>query len=361
MKQRILAAIFLCALVPTSGCERRPAIKLPLGYYPSARRLTPDGISAHNPTCGGGRIAFAAYVDDNYEIHTMDLDGANLKRVTYNDANDYSPALSPDGSRIAFISFIRYGQSNDEIFIMDADGRNQIRLTENTASDGGPAFSPDGKRIAFETNRDSNSEIYVMDADGGNEMRLTHSDRHDCCATFSPDGKRITFASYTISASGVKSDIYLMDLDGGDQKQLTDNRFINANPCFSTDGRLIVFDSNRDGNSEIYIMDADGGNQTRLTNNTFIDTDPVFLPDGHRIIFVAHRSTTDQLGIYTMDLQLKRTTEAQRHGEKQIDHEFNEWANATNHSCYSLVRVIRDFSFSSSLCFPVSASPQGES
>jgi Tol biopolymer transport system component len=312
MKQGISTAILIVVLLSASisGCDRKPAISLPLVYYPTAERLTPDGILAHNPTFGGGKIAFTAYVDDNYEIHTMDFDGFNLeaqtplphpKRLTYNDTNDYSPAFSRDGKQIAFISFIRYGQSNDEIFIMDADGQNQIRLTENTVPDGGPAFSPDGKRIAFETTRNGGSGIYIMDADGGNQVRLMHSDGHNCCPAFSPDGKRIAFASYTASVGAVRSDIYLIDLSGR-QERLTDNGFINSNPSFSPDGRLIVFDSNRDGNSEIYIMDADGGNQTRLTNNTFIDTEPVFLPDGHRIIFIAHRGTTDQLGIYVMDL-----------------------------------------------------------
>ena len=294
--------IYAIQLLPISGCDRKPTINLPLDYYPPAKRLTPGDMMAHNPTFSSGKIAFAAYVDDNYEIHTMNLDGTNLKRLTYNDTSDYGPAFSPDGSRIAFISFIRYGQSNDEIFIMDVDGRNQIRLTQNAVSDGSPAFSPDGRRIAFESSRNGSGNIYVMDTDGGGEKRLTNSDRNDCCAAFSPDGKRIAFASYDASPAGVRSDIYLMDLDGGNQKQLTDNGFINSNPSFSSDGRLIVFDSNMDGNSEIYIMDADGGNQTRLTNNTFIDTNPVFLPDGHRIIFIAHRSTTDQLGIYIMDL-----------------------------------------------------------
>lgn len=295
--------VFLVAIMQLMliGCEDRVSIELPLNYYPSVKRLTPENMLVHEPTVSKKKIAFAVEVEENYEIHTMDLDGSNIKRITYNDSNDYNPAFSPDGNKIAYISFIRYGQSNDEIFEMDVDGNNQKRLTDNAYADGGPAFSPDGKSIAFEANKKGNGEIYIMDADGKNAKQLTYSQEDKCCAAFSPNGRYIAYSSYFASAEGIRSDIYIMDIDGKNQERLVRNGFINSNPAFSPDGRFIVFDTNRDGNSEIYIMQADGENQTRLTNNDFIDNSPVFL-DNHRILFVAHRSINDQLGIFVMDL-----------------------------------------------------------
>ena len=66
MRRAVLSAILICLLqlVLVSGCERKPAIKLPLGYYPPAKRLTPNDIAAHHPTVGSEKITFAAYVDD---------------------------------------------------------------------------------------------------------------------------------------------------------------------------------------------------------------------------------------------------------------------------------------------------------
>lgn len=58
---------------------------------------------------GKSKIVFTAYVDDNNEIFIIDFDGTGLKRLTYNDTNDYTPSFSPDESKIAYISFIRYG------------------------------------------------------------------------------------------------------------------------------------------------------------------------------------------------------------------------------------------------------------
>ena len=86
-------------------------------------------------------------------------------------ADDYSPAWSPDGSKIAFQS-IRDG--NWEIYSMDADGSNQINLSNDAGYDGFPSWSPDGSRIIFESYRNDNGEIFVMNADGTEQINLTN-------------------------------------------------------------------------------------------------------------------------------------------------------------------------------------------
>ena len=112
------------------------------------------------------RIAFVSDRDGNIEIYVMDADGSNVIRLTNNPTPDLFPALSPDGSRIAF-TFDR------GIYVMEADGSNVIRLTNYP--DAFAAWSPDGSRIAFESGRDGIPEIYVMDADGSNVIRLTNN------------------------------------------------------------------------------------------------------------------------------------------------------------------------------------------
>ena len=120
----------------------------------------------------------------------MDADGSNQRRLTDNDADDWAPAYSPDGSSISpdgkKIAFLRIPDGNFEIYIMDADGSNQRQLTDNDAEDFSPSFSPDGKKIAFQSNRDGNWEIYIMDADGSNQRRLTDNDAADTRPAFSP-------------------------------------------------------------------------------------------------------------------------------------------------------------------------------
>jgi TolB protein len=112
-----------------------------------------------------------------FEIYVVDIiGGTNLRNLTNHPEDDVTPAWSPDGQRIAFVT----GRDGDlEIYIMDANGENPRNLTNHPAKDIAPAWSPDGKTIAFVTDRDGNNEVYLMDADGKNLRNLTNHPSND--------------------------------------------------------------------------------------------------------------------------------------------------------------------------------------
>jgi Tol biopolymer transport system component len=144
----------------------------------------------------GTKIAFYSSRDDgqHYEIYRINADGTGQTRLTNNAAYDYQPAWSPDGTKIAFSSSRDSPDPNCfttctfDIYTMNADGTGQTRRT-NTGNDFSPAWSPDGTKIALESYRDGNGEIYTMNADGTSQTRITNNAVGD----YEPDWQPISY------------------------------------------------------------------------------------------------------------------------------------------------------------------------
>lgn len=230
----------------------------------SLLRLTQNDADDVTPAWSpdGSHIAIQSDRDGNDEIYVMNADGDDPRRLTNSATPDRHPSWSPDGTQIVFQS-TRDG--NGEIYVMDADGSNQKRLTDNAADEMRPGFSPDGATIVFNSNRDGNYEIYTMHPDGSDQTRLTDTELWEIFPVWSPDGSQIAYAMVDIEVH--ESDIQVMNMDDGTIRILTDTPGVDEDPAWSPDGSEIVFQSNRDGNYEIYRMKADGSDQRRLTTN----------------------------------------------------------------------------------------------
>ena len=212
-------------------------------------------------------------VTGDRELLWTNLDGTE-QFLTENDVPDESPAWSPDGNQIAFVSALT---EDYEIHVMDADGSNVRRLTVSPREDWQPSWSPDGKHIVFASLRTGDWEIYVMDSDGANIRQLTESPGVDWTPDWSPDGQRIVFASNR-TPDGIEVtdetvvdnpetstwDIYVMNHDGSSVKRLTDDPGSDIEPTWSPDGKYLAFSSDRSGPLEVYVMNTDGSDQEGL-------------------------------------------------------------------------------------------------
>ncbi|MFA6449497.1 MAG: DUF5050 domain-containing protein [bacterium] len=239
-------------------------------------------------------LVFCTNRDGNYEIYSMNSDGTNPVNLTNNPASDFEPALSPDGTKIAFRS-IQGG--NDDIYVMNIDGTGIVRLTNNLAVDSWPSWSPDGSKNAFTTNRDGNNEIYVMNSDGSSQVRLTNNAAVDSYSAWSPDGSKIAFST---NRDG-NYEIYVMNSDGSNLVRLTNNPAVDILPSWSPDGTKILFDSLRTGNSDVFTMNSNGTNQINLTNNPASDAGAKWSPDGSKITFSSSRSSISDIFIMNPD------------------------------------------------------------
>lgn len=245
--------------------------------------LSPAAVIASNYPGIQGRIVFVSDRDGNREIYIMNPDGLFLQRLTNNSTQEDTPAVSPDGTQIAFVSQPLAGVST--IWVMNADGSNPIQLTAATADSYEPDWSPDGSTIAFSTRLGGpDLQIYTMNADGTNQTPLI-TVAGSGMPSWSPDGTKIAYTQATGSGA---FDVFSADADGNNPVQLTTNPAGKEAefPNWSPDGTRIVFDSRDpgDGDVNINIMDSNGTNRIPLTDIPFAYR-ATWSPDGSRIVY----------------------------------------------------------------------------
>ena len=165
--------------------------------------------------------------------------GTVLTRLTSDTGLATDPAVSPDGSLLAYASD-RGGAGNLDIWVQQLAGGAAIRLTRHEAEDREPAFSPDGTRIAFRSERDGGG-IYVVSALGGEEKIIAPQGRRP---RYSPDGRSIAYftgSNYGGDAVAGTSAMYVVPAGGGPPRPLRPE-FVHARfPVWSPDGERIVF------------------------------------------------------------------------------------------------------------------------
>jgi TolB protein len=192
-----------------------------------------------------------------------------------------TPAWSPDGRKLAFVS---RRDGNSEIYVMNADGSDQENLTRQQASDSHPSWSRDGRKLAFVSRRDGNAEIYVMNADGSGLRNVTRTPWDDLDPAWSPDGRAIAFVQKTCwpnprvtrCATAYETYLSIVNADGSGLRRLTTHLAHVFNPSWSTDGKTIRYGG--------YLVSADGSGRRKLPRN--VPLAGAWSPDGQRIAFV---------------------------------------------------------------------------
>ena len=220
------------------------------------------------------------------EIYRIAPDGSGLARLTANSTDERDPAVSPDGTRIAYASD---ASGFSQIYLMNADGTGSQRVLRSTWWDESPRWSPDGRRLVFtRLSRFADvSRIWIVNTDGTGPRELTPRGASDWDPDWSPDGARIVFAA----RSGAHRQIHTMRADGGDRRRVTRDASDKRNPRWSPDGRRIAYSAAGSGpaSASIHVVRADGAGDVALTTGVAEDGRPAWTPDGRRIVFQSDR------------------------------------------------------------------------
>ena len=192
----------------------------------------------------------------------------------------------PDG---LLILALREGL-HTHLFLYEPQTLPLTRLTNGEWDDITPALSPDGTRLAFASNRNGPFDLYLLDLLTGETTHLTNSPAYDAHPTWSPDGLFLAYES--LPADNLE--IFVAPIDGSsDPIQLTTDPGPDYAPAWSPQGRQVAFVSTRSGESEIWLADLQNPDQ-RFTNFSrnpdSLDTHPAWSPDGNTLAWatVAH-------------------------------------------------------------------------
>jgi len=222
-------------------------------------------------------------------------------------------------TQIAYISEQRNGDRRVyQLIVADADGENRVVVAESTQPLMSPAWSPDGRRLAYVSFEGNQSAIYVQTLRTGTRERVSMRAGHNGAPAFSPDGRKLAL---TLSLVEGNFDIYTLDLGTQVLRRLTDHPAIDSEPAWSPDGETIYFMSDRSGSPQIYRISSNADTRAAPQRVTFegnYNARPRVSPDG-RYLAVVHRSDRTQGNFRIASVDLSRNGLSQPLSSGQLD------------------------------------------
>ncbi len=252
---------------------------------------------AGNSDVPGSRITYINRQGELYRLLVENIDD-RVQTVLSINTPIMSPALSPDGNYLAYVTF---EQGHAVVYVQSLLTNRRVVVANFRGSNSAPAWSPDGRQLAIVLTRDGSSQIYLVQPDGTNLRQITFSGAIDTEPNFSPDGQSLIFAS---DRSG-SVQIYRMPLDGGNAERLTSGGGNNFTPRYSPDGKSFVFSHYKRGRFYIATEDI----QTRkiqVLTDWGREKKPSFSPDGKLILFATEDNGHGILATVSCDGQIKQ-------------------------------------------------------
>ena len=250
------------------------------------------------------RIAYVTRAANRYTLRITDADGEGGQVALASPQPVISPAWSPDGRQLAYVSF-EAGKA--VVMVQDVTSGERRTVASFKGSNSAPAWAPDGRRLAVTLSRDGVSQLYLIDLQGGALSRLTQSNAIDTEAVFAPDGQSL----YFVSDRGGGPQIYRMPVGGGggggassNAERISFNGAYNISPAISPDGRLLAYVARGSG-FRVMLQPLDGSTPALAVSDTNDDESPSFAPNGRLLMYATRSQGRDVLMTTTLDGRIR--------------------------------------------------------
>ena len=245
------------------------------------------------------RIAYVTKRGQGFNLWVADADGESPQSALASPEPIISPAWSPNGRQLAYVSF----EARKPTIYVHEIATGKRRLVANfKGSNSAPAWSPDGKTLALTLSRDGGSQLYLLDvtAAGSEPRRIAQSSAIDTEPVFTADGRFI----YFVSDRGSSPQIYRVPAAGGSPERVTFSGTYNISPALSPDGRWLAYVSRISGAFKLHVMELSSGNSVAITD-TIADERPSFSPNSRMLIYATQQQGKEALMTTTLDGKIK--------------------------------------------------------